>query len=78
MNFRVEVDGGPFCFIHAPTLPPLTPKRQDVEIPGLPLILLTLPLSGRQGACGGTADSGWRPVHSVSLFGALMNIARHH
>jgi hypothetical protein len=29
---------------------------------------LTLPLSGRQMAWGGTAESKWRPVHSRGLF----------
>jgi len=33
-----------------------------------PLIGLTLPLSGRQGAYGGEAQSWWRPVHSRGLF----------
>jgi len=30
---------------------------------------LTLPLSGRQGACGGGVESLWGPVHSRGLFG---------
>jgi hypothetical protein len=30
---------------------------------------LTLPLSGRQGACGGGAEDWWRPVHSRGLLG---------
>ena len=33
-------------------------------------VKLTLPLSGRQGAWGGEAESGWRPVHSRGLLGA--------
>jgi len=31
----------------------------------------TLPLSGRQGAWGGVADSSWWPVHSRGLFEVL-------
>jgi hypothetical protein len=31
-------------------------------------MLRTLPLSGRQGAWGGTAESWWWPVHSRGLF----------
>lgn len=31
-------------------------------------ILRTLPLSGRQGACGGDAESCWGPLHSRGLF----------
>ncbi len=30
--------------------------------------LLTLPLSGRQGDCGGEAENGLWPVHSRGLF----------
>jgi hypothetical protein len=29
----------------------------------------TLPLSGRQGACGGEAESGWWPVYLEGLVG---------
>ena len=28
---------------------------------------ITLPLSGRQGGCGGEAESSWWPVHSRGL-----------
>ena len=41
---------------------------QNDRLLGLPLILLTLPLSGRQGARGGAAECLWRPVHSRGLF----------
>jgi hypothetical protein len=36
-------------------------------------ILRTLPLSGRQGAWGGAAESFWRPVHSRGLFEGLID-----
>jgi|688.fasta_scaffold69486_2 hypothetical protein len=32
------------------------------------LILRTLPLSGRQGSCGGVAEALWGPVHSRGMF----------
>jgi len=32
---------------------------------------LTLPLSGRQGDCGGEAQRCWWPVHSRGLFDGL-------
>lgn len=63
MNFRVEVDGGPFCFIHAPTLAPLTPKRQDVEVPGFPLILLTPQIRSGKEATG--ENAAFAPVFCI-------------
>jgi hypothetical protein len=38
-------------------------------------ILLTLPLSGRQGDFGGEAESCWRPVHSRGLLDLPFAIA---
>jgi hypothetical protein len=47
-------------------LPPLLPRQYGgVTRSGFGLsILRTLPLSGRQVAVGGVADSRWRPVHN--------------
>jgi len=38
-----------------------------------PPILRTLPLSGRQGAWGGVAESWWGPVHSRGLFEGVIH-----
>jgi hypothetical protein len=40
-------------------------------------ICITLPLSGRQGAFGGTADSLRWPVHSRGLFESLPQLGVH-
>ena len=41
-------------------------------------IRITLPLSGRQGTCGGEAKSCWWPVHSKGLLEGGRSFRHHH
>jgi hypothetical protein len=42
-----------------------------------PWLCRTLPLSGRQGPCGGEAENLWWPVHSRGLFEVPKGLASH-
>ena len=61
--------------LRPPYLASALPERQNWEVEILTkeatCLSLTLPLSGRQGVCGGEAEGWWWPVRSNGLFGGL-------